>query len=274
MIKPIRTVELVGWELDDYPFRPPLSDPGRPAAAKSVVGNREPFRCCNPVCEQETELLRDALDRQRKRSDLQAEMLGLDWSLAVVDLRNLLAFQRRLSFHVAQATPPMPAQSDWSGLMHLSFGPQVPLVCEMHHDTAACRITLRSGNPNLHFRVTGNAAVPLAVHPGSPFLEVAHYRGRWFLRDGYHRAALLLRAGVFRVPAVLVRARSPHQLGATESWFFPESTLFSTHPPKVSDFLNSELTVGYTRPATVKTLRLTIEETVTSMPLAAGGEHA
>lgn len=270
----IRTVELVGWGLDEYPFRPPLSDPGRLAAAKAVVALREPFGGGDPLCVQETELLQDAFDRQRERSDLQAEMRGLDWSLGVIDLRGLLAFQRRLSFRTAPTDPPLPAQSDWSGLMRLAFAPQAPLVCEMHHDTVAHTVTLSSRNPNLHLRVTGDAAVPLHVHPGSPFLEVANYRGRWFLRDGYHRAALLLRADIVQVPAVIVRARSLDELGATEPWFFPESVLLSVHAPRVCDFLDSQLTVEYTRPATVKTLRLTIEEVLTSKPLTIEGEYA
>ena len=36
---------------------------------------------------------------QQSAPDLHAEMMGLDWSLGVVDLRRLLAFQRRLSFN-------------------------------------------------------------------------------------------------------------------------------------------------------------------------------
>jgi hypothetical protein len=41
---------------------------------------------------------------------------------------------------------------------------------------------------------------------GSPYLQVARYKERYFVRDGYHRAAGLLRVGVREVPCILVEA--------------------------------------------------------------------
>jgi hypothetical protein len=39
-------------------------------------------------------------------------------------------------------------------------------------------------------------ATTLLVNFGTSCLQVAHYNGRYFLRDGYHRAAGLVRAGI------------------------------------------------------------------------------
>ena len=112
--------------------------------------------------------------------------------------------------------------------------------------------------------MTNDAAFPITVHTGSPFFEVASYAGRWFLRDGYHRAFSLLRADVHHVPAVVVHADTIEQLGANQPWFFPEKILFSRTPPFVKDFLEDDLINEYDRPRLIKTLRLTIEETLAS----------
>jgi hypothetical protein len=96
---------------------------------------------------------------------------------------------------------------------------------------------------------------------------VAKYRDRWFLRDGYHRAYDLLRANIFRIPAVIVYARTLEELGATQPWFFNEETLFSTTPPLVVDFLDDALVLEYSRPLLIKTVSVTVEESLA--PLSA-----
>ena len=116
-----------------------------------------------------------------------------------------------------------------------------------------------------------DASSPIAIHAGSPFFEVAQYRERWFLRDGYHRAYSLLRAGVFRLPAVIVQARTLEELGATRPWFFPEEVLFSPTPPRVTDFLDDELVLEYDRIPLIKTLRVTVEEAF--VPAVSSGEN-
>ncbi len=127
-------------------------------------------------------------------------------------------------------------------------------------------ISLYSNNPDLQLRLTmesgyGNS-LPFGLHGGCPFFEVAELRGRWFLRDGYHRAYRLLQAGVYCVPAVVLHARTIEELGATEPWFFNESQLFSDRPPHVMDFLDEELTLRYKRAALRKLIRIRIEETL------------
>jgi hypothetical protein len=74
----------------------------------------------------------------------------------------------------------------------------------------------------------------------------------------------LLRAGIFQLPAVVVRAKTLEELGAVKPRFFSESVLLADHPPFVKDFLNESLTIEYDRPSTIKTLRVTIEESITA----------
>jgi hypothetical protein len=218
------------------------------------------------LCEEETRTLRRFLDLQQSRRDLQEEMLGLDWSLGVVDLRRLLTFQRRLSFNETLSPMTAPRQGDWHSLIEIAFPPPNPVVCDLVHDAYTKTVTLRSSNPNLQLRVTQDPSTPVAVHTGSPFFEVAQYSDRWFLRDGYHRAYNLLRAGTFQLPAVIVRARTLEELGAVQPRFFSEATLLSNHPLFVSDFLDDRLTIQYDRPPAIKTLRITMDESIVYPP--------
>jgi hypothetical protein len=205
--------------------------------------------------------LRKRFAEQESRTDLGAEMKGLDWFLGVIDLRLLLAFQRRITLDRQTQEPSMPAANDWDGLIDMCFGETKAVVCETVRSDAS--VLFRSTNPNLHFRITGDSSNPIAIHSGSPFFEVARYRGRWFLRDGYHRAYSCLQAGIYFLPAVLVRARTIAELGAVYPWFFPEEVLLSPQPPRVIDFLDDALVIEYHRSPLIKTLHITVEETYT-----------
>ena len=237
----VRVRELAGWGFDNYEYRP---DSVRSFAGASTAL----YAPAEVVLTAESKALSEKFRVHAGRTDLHMEMSRLSWSLGVVDLRPLIAFQRRLSFDARIAQPHVPAARDWTALLALSFGMSKSLEHEMIYERSSTTIWLESHNPNVHLRVTGDPAHPLSLHAGCPFFEVARLRGRWFLRDGYHRAYHLLMAGVFEVPAVIIEAATIEELGATQPWFFPEEILFSNHPPRVIDFLNDDLVLEYKRP--------------------------
>jgi hypothetical protein len=253
----LRIRELAAWGLDRDEFRPPdyCGDPDR---ARAVVVDRTPFEAEPAILESCTGDLHERFAEVESRADLRAEMAGLEWFLGVVDLRRLLAFQRRIILNWGAEEISGPAPQDWDGLMELCFGKPKPVACDA---VRACgSIELRSASPNLHFRITDDSSSPIAIHSGSPFFEVAHYRDRWFLRDGYHRAFRCLQAQVFHLPAVIVKARTLEEVGAVQPWFFPEEDLFSAAPPQVVDFLDDRLVIEYNRSPLIKILRITVEE--------------
>jgi hypothetical protein len=263
----VRIRELAGWDFDEDEYRPDVFDRDLHSRARGLIVARPPFQTASALID--TTALRDNLARQMSRRDLQAEMAGLDWSLGVIDLRLLLAFQRRLVLNPNAPPTSVPSADDWDALMDISFASPQEVVCDVVRCESA--VLLRSANPNLQLRISDDASRPITVHAGSPFFEVAQYRERWFLRDGYHRAYSLLRAGVFRVPAVIVHARTVEELGATRPWFFPEEVLFSLTPPRVTDFLDDELVLEYDRIPLIKTLRVTVEEAF--IPAVSSGEN-
>jgi hypothetical protein len=261
----LRIRELAAWGLDQDEFRP-AAWRGNPDLARALVAGRTPFEATSALVKSDDCRLRERLAEQKSRADLRTEMAGLDWFLGVIDLRLLLAFQRRIVLDAAAQQPPLPAADDWDGLTDLSFSEQKPVVCDAVRGDAS--VLLRSTNPNLRFRITDSRSSPIAIHSGSPFFEVAQYQDRWFLRDGYHRAFRCLQAGVFHLPAVVVQARTLKELGAVHPWFFPTEVLFSAAPPRVIDFLDDALVMEYQRAPLTKTLRITVEETYTLR-----GEH-
>jgi hypothetical protein len=257
----VRVRELAAWGLDNDEYRP-TSWRGDPGLATAVLARRP---ACQSVCalvESKSNDLSRQFGEQATRTDLRLEMAGLDWYLGVVDVRHLLAFQRRILLDRESPAVSIPGADDWNGLINLCLGKIGQIHCEAVRSDST--LVMRSANPNFQVRFTSDTSTPIELHCGSPFFEVAQYRDRWFLRDGYHRAWQCLQNGVFYLPAVIVRARTLEELGAVHPWFFPESVLMSPSPPRVLDFLDGSLVIEYQRFPLIKTVRITVEETYSS----------
>jgi hypothetical protein len=267
--------ELIAWGLDEYPSRHAATGVGlegltlRTERAREALAQRERYVEGEALLTDKTESIQHLLELFAERDYLQQEFEGLDWTLGVVDLRRLLAFQRRLIFDPARQTPTWPRRDDWLGLISLAIGAKRSTEHRLLRNNSqvdGLDFTLYSSNPDFQFRLDRKrseaALSPLLLHGGSPFLEVARLRSRWFLRDGYHRAYNFLRAGVYCVPAVVIFARDIEELGATEPWFFNEEQLFSDRPPRVMDFLDEAFVLRYERLPFRKVIRVCIEESL------------
>jgi hypothetical protein len=275
--------ELIAWDLDDYPYRDAAAGVDsvkldeRTKRARAQLAERDRYTGTTALLEQETKDIEDLLKAAAEREDLQGEYENLDWTLAVIDIRRLLAFQRRLVFGCALQAPILPDWNDWPRLISLAIGSQRSTEHVVIHDRSEddqLNIRLHSSNPDLRLQLhstTGQGdLLPLSLYGGSPFFEAAEFRGRWFLRDGYHRAYHLLKAGVYRMPAVVIYTRSIEELGATAPWFFNEEQLFSDRPPQVPDFLDDNMILHYERTALRKVIRIHIEESLEPFEAAEG----
>ena len=206
--------ELAAWGFDTEADRSLLDAEVIQSAVRMAdvfLRERAPYQPASPFPRQEDSRLQKLLSGRVEGVARGGEFDGLDWKLATVDLEMLLAFQRRLGFDEKRPTA-VPDPEDIESLLDLT--------------------------------------IPRAsLDPGytSPYLEVALYHGRWFLRDGYHRSYGLLRRGIRCVPAVVLHARTIGELGAIGHKFFPQDILFSALPPMVSDFGNEVLTIRYLR---------------------------
>ena len=83
---------------------------------------------------------------------------------------------------------------------------------------------------------------------------IASYRSRYFLRDGCHRAAGLIRAGIFTVPAIVVTATN-FEYVASHPALLSYETAFSDKPPLLTDFWNEDVSYHVSQPAVRKVVR-------------------
>jgi hypothetical protein len=267
--------ELIAWDLDEYLYRDAVAGVGqaelreKAMRARAKLAERDPYAGNTALLEQETRDIQDLLIVAAQREDLRQEYESLDWTLAVIDMRRLLAFQRRLVFSSDSQALIAPERDDWHHLISMAIGTQRSTDHVLIHDRSEedqLAIRLHSSNPDLRLRfhpeTSRGKLLPLSLYGGSPFFEVAEFRGRWFLRDGYHRAYHLLQAGVDRMPVVVIYARSIEELGATAPWFFNEQQLFSARPPQVTDFLDDDMILCYERMALRKVIRIHVEESL------------
>jgi hypothetical protein len=267
--------ELSAWDLDVYPWRDQMFDAKtlhqRTSDATQHVtreSRNDRYLGADALLPAETRRHEAMLKPQRLRPELQAEVRGLYWSLGVVDLRRLIAFQRRLVLDPEMPPARVPQQEDWAALCGFAFDGRRSLAHRALRSASfadGCELQLHSANPDLRITFTERAAgdsLPLTLTGGSPFFEVAEFRGRWFLRDGYHRSFQMLRAGVTVGFALIVHARTLEELGAVEPFFFSEETLFSDRPPMVTDFLEERLVLTYERPRMRKRITVRIEESL------------
>ena len=138
--------ELAGWGLDISEYRPDALDPERLECARRIISERV-LQSTNALLDLETARLQDYLSTHAVRPDLGVEMEGLDWSFGVVDLRLLLAFQRRLVFNSSVPDIVVPSQEDSPTLVDLSFGPAKTVVYDLARCAETSSIILRSRRP-------------------------------------------------------------------------------------------------------------------------------
>jgi len=103
--------------------------------------------------------------------------------------------------------------------------------------------------PNPNLRILGHFS--LEVQPGVPgfgfvvsipqsYLQVASLRGRYFLRDGYHRAFGLLAIGVRWAPC-MVREFARIEDLTLPPGLLPQDAYLGDKPPFLSDYANDEV---------------------------------
>lgn len=267
--------ELAAWGFDQKVDRGSLSaaDLRRMSLqAQRNLEHRDLYMQESPIIEEETRRTSALLATRRERVAVSGEFDGFAWELAIVDLSKLIAFQRRIGLGSGERIDGSPLNSlnTPEQILEIALptaGTSSPLNISVNSDGA--RLTVRTLSPNLmpqwntdsEQRSTRDlSCVRLCAYSGSPYMEVASYRDRWYLRDGYHRAFRLLSQGVRCTAAVVVDAQTIAQLGAVTSWFFPEDVLFSQRPPMVMDFLEDGLIVRYSRPQRERVFHVSIEE--------------
>ncbi len=248
-------------------------------AARMALQARPPYSSPTPSLGELPPELREQGDAFRQRPDVLAAFQPHDWSLGMVNLEEVLSFQKVVVEEQAIERANAVSTADLQNLFKFCL----PDVSEGVNLAGALDqnqkgITFSSLNPNLRvgnhlildIDVPAGAGAPgrkekfvgYSINFGSQFVQVAEYNGRWFVRDGYHRTYGLLKRGVDRIPCIFIRARSFEELGAAAPGFFSYEILFGERPPLLTDFLDDAVSISAKQAAIRKVVRISAEEFV------------
>jgi hypothetical protein len=243
----------------------------RVAQAREELASRPVFEVRSPVLQVDD---RSALDELAERQDIVAAFSALEWRLEMVDLRLVQAVQKTINTErLAERVAPVVA--DPALLTEFCLPDKrsdAPIGIFTDPDKRGFAIS--SINPNLRIVGTNVSAADLStpggpvevqavtflVNFGSSFVNVARSEGRYFLRDGYHRAAALLRAGISRVPCVVFDADPMSEPLVPGTDIFSGEIRFGDRPPLLTDFFDPTVSDEIAQPATRKVLRIRGEE--------------
>lgn len=185
------------------------------------------------------------------------------WAIKIVDLSKVIALQPVVLWdHAVERT-----QAATPGDMPVLAGVTLPIrdsqeTLPFQFDPARNTWMITSRNPNL--RIVGQFSVPMdagngqkvtgcgfAVAISPSFVQVARYKGRLLLRDGYHRSLGLLQRGITHVPVLFREFGQFEPLGIGPG-MLPEAAYMGERPPFIADYLSDVVSTGVDLPASQK----------------------
>ncbi len=255
---PRRTRILAGFLSADEAVR--MIQGGRPGLAEEpglrarleelrmAVAARPAFEPADPVLPAEPGVRPD-LSTLADRADIRAGVGNRPCRVAWVDLRRVVAVQKGV-ITSGLGERVSAAARDPAALLELCL-PSGPDNADISFNLDPDRhgLTLVSSHANLRFTGIGRQSSGIVVGFTVPpaHVHIARYRDRWFLRNGHHRLAGLLRAGVTVVPALLTEADTFEHL-ALGGGAFTEQVAHWPAPPLLTDFWDDTVALDADRP--------------------------
>lgn len=195
-----------------------------------------------------------------------------DVRTGIVDLRNVIAFQKAVCLDGIGDRVASASADDWQSLADVCL-PRADAADEEElrgtFDKNSRGMTISSLNPNLRAsqvrplgRTRGGQLFGVEIVFGTPFVHVVEYRGRLFLRDGYHRTHGLLARGIHRIPCLWERGASAADVHAGGSSFVGHEHLFGLRPPLLTDFHHPDYSRTVEQQSFRKVVRIHVEEFV------------
>ena len=179
------------------------------------------------------------------------------WSVKLVDLTRVCGFQLLVHIDHAEDRAAVAVIGDMPSIAEvtLPIGKTVEKP-EAYFDAGAGAWIVASRNPNFRILQQIEALAQsqdgrtvsmygFIVAPSLSFVQVIKYRGRYMLRDGYHRSVGLLARGVTTAPVLYKEYGDFADLGVGMT-VEPASR---ERPPLLPDYLNDEVSVLFQHPA-------------------------
>jgi hypothetical protein len=192
----------------------------------------------------------NALEAEPTFKELVQGGVSSEW--AMVEASKLRCFQQNINLeYVDQLQPRLPRADDTEALLAfcqplVSERKKVPIPIQFNPASNTYTIVTE----NLDFRILGNingqtndangierTFVGFMFGFGLPQIVVAEYKGRYILRNGYHRAFSLLKAGHKELPCLIVHTENYQGTGGSAPGFLPPDLVMSDRAPELGDYL-------------------------------------
>jgi hypothetical protein len=184
-----------------------------------------------------------------------AAMFTEGWDIALVDLTRVCAFQPWVFADSAVERVQEVKPEDVRSIATVTLPTDQSTIVRAQFDQAKQAFVIASPNPNL--KVTGSFAMMVqeAQAPGyvftvnvmPSFVQVARFQGRYFLRDGYHRAFGLLDRGVTHAPVFLRDFDAVENLAPPG--MLPQAAYLGDRPPLLRDYHDELVAASVRLPA-------------------------
>jgi hypothetical protein len=232
---------------------------------REALARRAPFQTAEA---RHDELVDDDLRAVANRPEVRAAFAQVQWTPAVIDLTGVIAYQPVVNIGSLDDRV-APVLADRFQLIEFCLPSGGAQQLETIPDEQS--VSLVSANPNL--RVIGTAIRPEAVtvaqgmppinaialisyvYLGPSYMHVVRYRERYFLRDGYHRAAALVKAGINLVPCILVDATRYEEVVSLPG-MIAEDRLLGDRPPSIADYWSDDVASEISTPVVKKIVRV------------------
>ena len=187
------------------------------------------------------------------------------WQVKIADLTKVCALQPVVFWDHAEERTQSAEAGDMVSLAQVTLPVRrTPETLPFQFDKTRNAWMVASRNPNLRIVVPFNAPVQadtgqqfqclgFLVSISQSFVQIAYHRGRYVLRDGYHRSLGLLARGMTHVP-VLYREFSEFGTLGVGDGMLPADAYLGARPPLLADYLTDTVAASVDLPATQKML--------------------
>jgi len=164
------------------------------------------------------------------------------------------------------------AQDDMLSLVKITLPMSTAVGLPVQFDQPKNAWIVRSRNPDT--RIIGPFSAQVEMAPGifgmgygfcvallPSFVQVVLYRGRYFLKDGYHRSLALLEKGITRIPVIYQEIVESQNLELEGR--FPDEIILGTHPPQLPDYFRDDVAAAGFHLASQKTIKIQSLEDLT-----------
>lgn len=184
------------------------------------------------------------------------QMFAEGWDVQLVDLRRVCAYQPSLFSDQAIQRVSGVDSSDIVGIAGITLPLSSTIELPIQFDQIRQAWMVSSANLNLRVAAApptpgpnGGPILGFSVLMPASYVQVANYRGRYFLRDGYHRAFGFLSRGIDIVPAFVRELTVFEEMIPDTRGMLPQDSYQGVRPPVVADYLDTAVATSARVPA-------------------------